>query len=226
MPAELKSLQDDNKPAKATAASEKSRSPWGERIEMVLAGKPQKWLVDASGLSKSVISDAINGAMPKTEIAIRIAQALDVSVEWLITGQDRRPRGLLRSADDAEWVDLPRYDLHAFTDHAKPDPIDVIPIRRDWLYSHVRRSKNLWLAELPTSKWPKLGLQGDLMLCEDTQNWDAQGYYLWFHDGVPIVRSFPEDKEPPPPGAWAPDEDGPSQRIAARILGTFGLKPA
>lgn len=175
-------------------------------------------------MSKSVISDAINGAMPKTEIAIRIAQALDVSVEWLITGQERRSRGALRSADDAEWVDLPRFDLHAFTPDGKPEPAEVIPIRRDWLYSHVRRSKNLWLAELPTSKFSDLGVEGDLILCEDAADWSAQGYYLWFFDGKPIVRHF--TGEVPPPGALVADEEGPGLRIAARILGTFGLKPA
>ncbi|MBU6167043.1 MAG: hypothetical protein KGQ52_13085 [Alphaproteobacteria bacterium] len=206
-------------------ASEKTPTPWGERILARLGGKPLTTFAKEAGLNPTSFRDMVYKVSPGAEPAVRIAQALDVSVEWLITGQERRPRGSLRSADDAEWVDLPRYDLHAFTPEGKPEPAEVIPIRRDWLYSHVRRSKNLWLAELPTSKFPALGIAGDLILCEDTESWAAQGFYLWFLEGKPIVRNFPEDKQPPPPGTWEPDEP-PGMRIAARILGTFGLKPA
>lgn len=206
------------------SASEKTRTPWGERIERVWGGKSQSKLAELAGINQSTLNDAINRGAPTVENAVKIAQALDVSVEWLITGKESRPRQAVRSADDAEWVDLPRYDLNAFTPEGKPEPIEVIPIRRDWLYSHVRRSKRLWLAELPTSKFPALGVAGDLILCEDTEDWAPQGYYLWFADGKPVVRSFSDEK--PPPGALVPYEDGPTLRIAARILGTFGLKPA
>ncbi len=204
-------------------ASEKSLTPWGERIFARLNGKPLATFAREAGVNAGTLRDIVHKVSPGAEPAVKIAQALDVSVEWLITGRESRNRNPLRSADDSEWVELPRYDLHAFTDEGKPEPIEVVPIRRDWLYSHVRRSKRLWLAELPTSQYTDLGIEGDLILCEDTAEWVAQGYYLWFLDGKPLVRHFTGDE--PPPGVTVTDEDGPGLRVAARILGTFGLKP-
>lgn len=52
-----------------------------------LGGRSRKWLASETGLSESTISDYIRDGIAKTEAAIAIAGALDVSLQWLLTGE-------------------------------------------------------------------------------------------------------------------------------------------
>lgn len=203
------------------------RTPWGERILQKLEGRSQAWLAREAQVSTTGLGEVVRKAMPAADTALRIAQALGVSVDWLITGREPARSGRLLAADEADWVELPRYDLRAFTDHAKPEPIEVIPVRRDWLYNHARRSKGLWLADLPTSKFKELGQLGDTILCQDLEVRDGEGYFLYFYDGAPLVRHFVHVEPPAADRSYLQfDEEPLGMRLAARILGTFGLRPA
>src|SRR3546814_13653171 len=76
-----------------------------------------------------------------------IAKALSVSVDWLLTG---RRSGMLVAADEAEWIEVPEYALLEIDEMGKMDPISSTVMRRDWLYTRLGESSDLWIARLPT----------------------------------------------------------------------------
>lgn len=70
-------------------ASEMSLTPWGVRIVDLLGGRPRAWLAREADLGARTLSDIIHKTTPAADKAVRIAQALGVTVEWLMTGEDR-----------------------------------------------------------------------------------------------------------------------------------------
>ena len=61
-----------------------------ERIELLLKkqGFSQKELGEAVSVSGASITGWKNGSIPRADIALKIANYLNVSVEWLITGEE------------------------------------------------------------------------------------------------------------------------------------------
>lgn len=165
--------------------------------------------------------------MPGADTMLRIARALDVPVEWLITGEHPAKRPGLIAADEADWVIVPRYRLSEFTEIAKPDPVETVPLRKDWLNRNARASNGLWLTELPPTTIEGLGEEGDTILCRDVSVKEGEGTYLYFYDGMPLVRQFKVPKigmAEAPSWGWEAD-DPPGMRVVARILGTIKLRP-
>lgn len=62
------------------------------RNELSFQNMIVKELADKSGLSKHTIDNYLTGhnSIPKADVAVKIAQALNVSVEYLITGNDSK----------------------------------------------------------------------------------------------------------------------------------------
>jgi transcriptional regulator with XRE-family HTH domain len=198
------------------------------RIIDALGPRPQAWLARESGINQTTLGDIIRKTMPNADAAIRLAAALDVPVDWLITGKVPVP-SLRPVSDPDEWTIVPRYRLEDFTEMAKPEPAETIPLRKDWLNRAARVATNLWITQLPATMIEDIGEEGDDILCRDVVVREQEGVYLYFFDGMPIVRKF----KGPMIGqlasgdrAWMTDpEDPPGMRIAARILGTIKLRP-
>jgi len=160
--------------------------------------------------------------------ALRLAQALDVSVEWLISGTAPEPGHGLIAADEADWVFVPRLQLHEFTETGKPEPIETVPLRRDWLNRTIYTASNLFITVLPAHTLEAVGDEGDPILCRDATHHNEEGVYLYFWDGVPVVRRF----NIPRPGqlgeaqnAWTWEPDDPSGlRIVGRILANLKVR--
>lgn len=185
-------------------------------------------LARATGIKPQTLDNYLKGGMPGADKAILLAEALSVPIDWLVTG--RVPQANLRPVSDPdEWTIVPRYRLEEFTETGKPDPVETIPLRKDWLNRAARASTNLWITQLPSTPIEDIGEEGDDILCRDVSVREHEGVYLYFFDGVPIVRKF----RGPTIGqlasgdrAWmAEPDDPPSMRIAARILGTIKLRP-
>ncbi len=96
-----------------------------------------------------------------------LSDALRVDARWLVDGVGVQARGGLIDAADADWVNLPRYDLRQLTDTGKGEPVESVPFRRDWLSNKLLTSSGLWLTELP-SDYEALDLsEGDAVICSD-----------------------------------------------------------
>jgi transcriptional regulator with XRE-family HTH domain len=88
--------------------------------ELAFSGILVKELAAKTGLNKRTLDKYLrsNGSIPSAEAAVRIARILDVSVEYLVTGQDSRPaspivlrpaiRSLIKAAEnlDEEYCKL------------------------------------------------------------------------------------------------------------------------
>jgi transcriptional regulator with XRE-family HTH domain len=63
------------------------------KSELSYQGKLVKELAALTGISKNTLSNYLNvrGYTPSAEIAVKIAQALGVSVEYLVTGEELTP---------------------------------------------------------------------------------------------------------------------------------------
>lgn len=89
-------------------ASEKSLTPWGERILALLDGRPRAGLAKEAGLDVRTLSDIIHRTTPAADKALKIADALGTTVEWLIEGRGRPPVAGFRMAEpSATFADQP-----------------------------------------------------------------------------------------------------------------------
>jgi transcriptional regulator with XRE-family HTH domain len=218
--------EDNNRQLRKTA-SEKVRSPWGKRIEALLDGRSQTWLAEQCGVSNTNLSDIIRGTMPLTVTGVKIAQALDVTAEFLFTGENSSGANPLMAADQADWVMVPHFRLVDFTESGKPEPIETIPIRKDWLNQTARVASNLWLTDLP-STIDGIGEEGDPILCRDAETHYQEGWYLYFFEGMPIVRKvagpvFGQLGDVQRPWDYQADDNA-GLRLVARILSNVKMK--
>lgn len=217
----------NSNPVFRKVTSGKTRSPLGLRIEELLHGRSQAWLAREAEISTGTLSEIMKGQMPGADKAIKLAQALEVTVEFLFSGENSSGANPLMAADQADWVMVPRYRLSDFTETGKPEAIETIPIRKDWLNQTARVASNLWLTDLP-STIEAIGEEGDPILCRDAETHYQEGWYLYFFEGMPIVR-----KVAGPVFGQLGDvqrqwdyqiDDNTGLRLVARILGTFKLR--
>lgn len=104
----LKSGKSDNPKGRGRQRAE-SANPTGNRILRALDGRERKWLAGKSGIAESTISDYIKRGITKIEAAVSIAEALNVSVDWLLLG-GRDDRAVADPADAAEQLGLIKVD--------------------------------------------------------------------------------------------------------------------
>lgn len=197
----------------------------GSRILSALAGRTRKWLANKSGVSESSISDYIANGIAKADAAVAIAQALDVSVDWLLIGHGSRD-GLV-NVEHADWVEVPEYDLRLLDDSGRGERCDAVPIRRDWLNRAFGVDKDLWLARLLSGYDPVDLSEGDQVILRDIAADEMQERHLmlWRVHGRLVIGRFSAAVRPTEPNGeyWVPpamigdaDED---MTPVARILG-------
>lgn len=175
-----------------------SDSPTGQRILERLSGRPRSWLSGKAGISSSTLSDAIERGIAKTEVAVKIAEALEVSLDWLLRGPppsgglEPVDSGVLRPADRSDWVTVPEYDLHDITDEGLGAATSRTNIRKDWLYTTFRASSDLWLTRLLSDYPPAQLSENDLVICRDiTRAQLAEGNLcLWRVAGRVVIGAF------------------------------------
>lgn len=217
----------NTKPVFRKSASGKTRSALGLRVEALLGGRSQAWLAREAGISTGTLSEIMNGQMPGADKAIKLAQALEVTVEFLFSGENNSGVNPLMAADQADWVFVPHYRLGEFTESSKPEPIETIPIRKDWLNQNARVATSLWLTELPSTV-EGIGEEGDPILCRDAETHYQEGWYLYFFEGMPIVRKvtgpmFGQMGEAQRPFSYQADEN-PGLRLVARVLSNVKMR--
>src|SRR3546814_11360476 len=96
------------------------------------SGREVSWLVRETGYGDSTIRDALRRGPVRSDVAMAIAQARSVSVDWLLTG---RRSGMLVAADEAEWIEVPEYALWEIDERGQMDPFSSTVMRGDWIYN-------------------------------------------------------------------------------------------
>jgi transcriptional regulator with XRE-family HTH domain len=205
------------------------KSGFADRLREAMGPLSPSKVARQCGFSKQTMAGYMAGSMPSADRALALADALDVPLRWLVSGvTEARGHGLI-AADEADWVKVPRYRLSEFTETGKPEPVETIPLRKDWLNRKARTASKLWITELPATALEGVGDEGDDILCRDAQVRDEEGLFLYFDDGVPIVRRFTASTlgqlADGSRGWLSSRDDPPSMRLVARVLGTIKLRP-
>lgn len=196
----------------------------GFRIREALAGREVSWLVRETGYGDSTIRDALRRGPVRSDVAMAIAKALSVSVDWLLTGQRSN---LLVAVDDADWVDVPEYSLFEIDELGKLSPIVTTKMRKDWLYSSLGETSGLWIGAAP-ARYEALGIEPlQMIFCKDHRPGERMihgVHYLFRVNGGVIIARFAlrEDASDEPtvlPRDIGHDDD---QHLPfARIVGQF-----
>lgn len=126
--------------------------------------------------------------MPGADKAVRIAEALDVTVEWLINGDETPMNALAR--EDAEWVMLNRFDFGVRPHEADRASPTQIPVRRSWIDRLGKPSVSFWAADMPAPGVDELANAGDIIICDYPQeHLSDRQHYIFLVGGVyPVVR--------------------------------------
>lgn len=162
----------------------------GRRIIEALGPKSRSWLAKTAELPESTIGDAIKRGPSRSDVAVRIARALGVTLDWLLVGQ--AGTAPLMPADDAGWVDVPEYDLREMTEASLGQPARVTPVREDWLYTTFRARSGLWLTRLLSDYHPAGLAEGTLVICQMVSRDElAEGHVcLWRVQDTVVVGRF------------------------------------
>jgi|TARA_B100000378_G_scaffold275624_1_gene272026 transcriptional regulator with XRE-family HTH domain len=128
-------------------------------------------LGSALKLKPSAMGNYWNGkrAYP-TEALPRMAEALSTNVEYLLSGR-RIAASAVADVEDAEWEDIPFFDLRNVTDTGKGEPQSWTPFRKDWLNRTLGTSFDLYLVRLLSDYRSRLGdrdlQEGDLVFVRE-----------------------------------------------------------
>ena len=147
----------------------------------------------ASGISPGRINDYWNGPkLPLATTLFALAESLSVSAEWLALGRVPQKQSRLIDAADADWVEIPEFALLEIDEQGKLDPISVTTMRRDWLYSSLGESSDLWIARLP-APYDAVSLNtGTPLICKDHRPGermiDGTHYLFRVNGGIVMAR--------------------------------------
>ena len=165
------------------------------RLSRALVGRVNAHIAKEIGVAPSTMQRYLQGSMPAADVGLRLAQALQVSPEWLFSGV-----GLMEvEAEARPFADvvgiqsqitlLPRYDLFDFGDYGKPEPEEQIAIPTPWIVSAAKSTGGVWLAEMPNDALPSLAGEGELLICRDPEErLQDRRVYIFLFDGKPVVR--------------------------------------
>lgn len=167
----------------------KGNEAFADRLKVALSGRNQSEVARALEIAGSTLHRYLGGAMPAADTALRLARTLNVQPEWLIEGTGPMRPGAEIIGVGGDVVLLPRYDLFAFSEHGKPEPVGHLALPATWLAQSMRSTTGLWLAEMPNDALPSLAREGDTLICRDADPvLQDRRVYIFLLDGRPIVR--------------------------------------
>lgn len=161
-------------------------------------------LGSALQLKPSAMGNYWNGKRPyPTEALPRMAEALSTNVDYLLSGR-RIASIAVADVEDAEWENIPFFDLRNITDTGKGLPDSWTPFRKDWLNRSLGTSFDLYLVRLLSDYRSRLGdrdlAEGDLVFVREiTPGELADGnVVIWRREGGLKVARYalaPKDRE-------------------------------
>ncbi|MEQ5835482.1 helix-turn-helix transcriptional regulator [Marinobacter sp. NFXS9] len=106
-----------------------------ERLRSLIEGQSARAFAQKAGMGDSTFRNILNGALPRLDSLLRIANAADVSVEWLATGKEPSPAMPFDFED--EFALVPGYNIQVAAGHGRiadeESPSRELAFRRKWL---------------------------------------------------------------------------------------------
>ena len=183
-----------------------------------------------AGIKKQSMSGYWNGErLCGSDKLFALSDNLRVNARWLISGEGPRTGGDLVAAEDADWEQVPYFDLRNLTDTGKGEPQSWTPFRKDWLNRNLGTASELYLVRLLSDYRSRNGerdlQEGDLVFCRECEPSDlADGYVvIWRREqGLKIARYSLQHRDRDEGDVIYPEEVGDDQFVpVARILGRF-----
>lgn len=160
---------------------------FAERLSEVLAGQNEAAIARAAGIPKQTLAGFKKGATPSAPRALALADTLGVNYRWLIAGEGPKLK-VGAGPTEAESVTLPRYDVFAFGEYGRGEPLEEVTIPR-WLLGTIKTSTGLWVTQMPSDALPDVAEEGDTIICRDPEApLQDRRVYIFILDGRPIVR--------------------------------------
>lgn len=107
---------------------------FSERLKELIGNQSARSFAQAAGMGDSTLRAILNGAMPRLDNLLRIAEAANVSVEWLATG---KAPSKSNSQFEEEFALIPGYNVQVAAGHGSiardEAPSRELAFRRKWL---------------------------------------------------------------------------------------------
>lgn len=165
---------------------------FAERVQRAaeLAGLNAARLAARLDLTPGTMSRYWNGErLPPSDTLIELCEIIGVSPEWLIKGKTSAVSGMLRGADDADWIEIHEFDLRDLSDGGKGTPIGTTFFRRDWLYLTLGESSGLWITKTLVPDIARGIPVGAAIVCKDFPIGDTpiEGQHYVFRAGGGVM---------------------------------------
>lgn len=176
----------------SNSTSVESQASFAEKMAERVRARASELNLNASsfgtavGIKSSALSNYWNGKRPfPTEVLPRMSEVLSTSVDFLLSG--RRPvSAVMADANDADWEQLPFFDLREVNDTGMGEAKGWTPVRKDWLNLTFGRSKGLWLTKLLSEYAPLDFQEGEQVICCDISKEDLRERYLCVWRVLPL----------------------------------------
>lgn len=117
-----------------------------ERLNALIGTQSARGFAQKAGMGDSTLRAILNGAMPRLDNLLRIAEAAGVSVEWLATGREPTKSD---SQFEEEFALIPGYNVQVGAGHGSiagdESPTRELAFRRKWLRFRGFHESNLVL---------------------------------------------------------------------------------
>ena len=157
-----------------------TQDPVGSRLIGLLESRDFGWLSRETGIPVSTLSDYVQRGISKTANAVKIASALGVTVDHLVTGVGAAGEVVVAvaAAGTAEWEQVPLFDLQSSATAGKGRPLPPVPLRKDWLNRAIGETEGIWLTNLPSDYAAADLREGDVIFCKDARLPDLVAHAL------------------------------------------------
>lgn len=182
---------------------------------------------EAVGIKPSAVANYWNGKRPfPTQSLPRMTEVLDTSVEYLLTGR-RIASAAVADVEDAEWEQVPFFDLRNVTDTGKGEAQSWTPFRKDWLNRTLGTSFDLYIVQLLSDYHSRIGdrdlHEGDLVFVREITPAELQDGHvvIWRREqGLKVARYSLRPRERVEEDVISPDEVSDDQFVpVCRIYG-------
>lgn len=174
----------------------------GAVILAALGDRSRKWLAQESGLPESTVGDAILRGPARTEVAIKIADALGITLDALLgrdTTDSPPPPKRASTGDGASAiVSVPVHDVQVAAGAGRiadrlPPPIYHWTFSREWMEANLRGVGQLVMVEVSgSSQEPELS-DGDLVAVDLDQSRLREGLYVVRLDDLLVIKHIQVD---------------------------------
>lgn len=170
----------------------------GQRIKSALGNRTVRWLAGETGLGEQTVRDAISRGPSRSDVALKIATALDVSLDWLLIGEIERrvlkeneasylkgvPANPITAAEQLGLSMIPEVDItYSMGGGAVVDDYvesRLVPFRSDWLQRLTRgRPADVFLTGGQGDSMMPTILDGDDLLVNRAENVIRQQDMIW-----------------------------------------------